>query len=44
MTAEAALTKLMHLFGMGLTPDEVKRDIERDLCGEVTLTGSRSRV
>lgn len=44
MTAEAALTKLMHLFGMGLNPDEVKRDIERDLCGEVTLTGSRSRV
>jgi len=44
MTAEAALTKMMHLFGMGLTSDEVKRDMERDLCGEITVETSRSRV
>ena len=44
MTTEAALTKLMHLFGMGLSAEDVKRDMERDLCGEVTLATSRSRV
>lgn len=44
MTCEAALTKLMHLFGMGLSPEDVRRNIERDLCGEVTLATSRSRV
>lgn len=37
MTSEAAITKLMYLFGMGLKPDAVKRYINSDLCGEVTL-------
>lgn len=44
MTGEAALAKMMHLFGMGLSPDEVRRNMERDLCGEVTLDTSRSHV
>lgn len=37
LTTEAALTKMMHLFGIGLTPDQVRQGIERDLCGEITL-------
>ena len=37
MTSEAAITKLMYLFGMGLKPDAVKRYINSDLCGEVSL-------
>jgi L-asparaginase len=37
MTSEAAITKLMYLFGLGLTPAEVKARFSVDLCGEVTL-------
>ena len=37
ITSEAAVTKLMYLFGMGLAPDAVKHYLECDLCGEVTL-------
>ncbi len=37
MTSEAAITKLMYLFGMGLKPDAVKRYFNSDLCGEVSL-------
>lgn len=37
ITSEAAITKLMFLFGMGLTPDEVKHKLNSDLCGEVTI-------
>lgn len=36
LTAEAAITKLMFLFGQGLEPDEVKRYMEYSLCGEIT--------
>lgn len=36
MTAEAALCKLFFLFSAGLTPDEVKTQMGRSLCGEVT--------
>lgn len=37
MTAEAALTKLMYLFGLGLAPNDVRKYLECSLCGEVTL-------
>ena len=37
MTTEAAITKLMFLFGMGLRAGEVKKYLERPLCGEMTL-------
>lgn len=37
MTSEAAITKLMYLFGIGLTPLEVRKYLECSLCGEVTL-------
>lgn len=36
MTAEAALTKLYHLFSRGGTPEDVKREMQRDLRGELT--------
>lgn len=37
MTGEAAITKLMHLFGLGLTPDEVSNLVGASLCGEITV-------
>ncbi|MDE5812065.1 MAG: asparaginase [Muribaculaceae bacterium] len=39
MTSEAAITKLMHLFGQGLTPQQVASQFGRNICGEVTSTG-----
>ncbi len=36
MTSEAAITKMMHLFGRGLTPAQVASGLERDLCGELS--------
>ena len=36
MTCEAALTKLMHLFGQGLSADEVARYLQEPLAGELT--------
>lgn len=35
LTSEAAITKLMFLFGQGLTSEEVKQEIERPLAGEM---------
>ncbi|MDE6556403.1 MAG: asparaginase [Duncaniella sp.] len=37
MTSEAAITKLMYLFGLGLTPPQVRSLIGMDLCGEITI-------
>lgn len=37
MTSEAAITKLMYLFGLGYTPDQVRAAMETPFCGEVTL-------
>ncbi|MGM9833415.1 MAG: asparaginase [Candidatus Limisoma sp.] len=37
ITSEAALTKLMYLFGMELTADEVKKYLNFSLCGEVSI-------
>ena len=34
--AEAALTKLYYLFSRGLAPERVKREMQRDLRGEMT--------
>jgi L-asparaginase len=36
MTAEAALAKLYYLFSRGYAPDKVKREMQRDLRGELT--------
>ena len=36
MTAEAALAKLYYLFSRGGSPDDVKRDMQADLRGELT--------
>ena len=36
MTAEAALAKLLYLFGCGLAPEAVKHEMQRDLRGELT--------
>lgn len=36
-TTECAVTKLMFLFGQGLTPEEVKDHIHCSLIGEVTV-------
>lgn len=35
LTSEAAITKLMYLFGKGLTPEEVKHQMEVPLAGEM---------
>lgn len=37
LTSEAALTKLMHLFGQGYDKEMVKEHMLRSLCGEVTI-------
>lgn len=36
LTSEAAITKLMYLFGMGYKSEEVKSLMETSLCGEIT--------
>ncbi len=37
ITSEAAITKLMFLFGLQYTPSMVKKYMASDLCGEVTI-------
>lgn len=37
ITGEAAITKMMYLFGEGLAPEAVKRYFNCSLCGEVTI-------
>ncbi|MCM1020991.1 MAG: asparaginase [Muribaculum sp.] len=37
ITSEAAITKLMYLFGLGMEPSEVKKYLECSICGEATL-------
>ncbi len=36
MTSEAAITKLMFLFGLGLRPSDVACRMEENICGEIT--------
>ena len=40
ITFEAAITKMMHLFGQNISHDEVCRRLETSLVGEMTLTES----
>ncbi len=37
ITSEAALTKLMYLFGLGLDHHQVRQYLEKALCGEITV-------
>jgi len=37
ITSEAAITKLMHLFGIGLPAPSVKKYMEHSICGEATI-------
>lgn len=37
ITSEAAITKMMYLFGLGLAPADVRRYLNCSLCGEVTM-------
>ena len=37
MTTEAAVAKLYHLFSLGISKNEIKRRMELDLCGELSL-------
>lgn len=37
ITSEAAITKMMYLFGLGLSSDSVKTYLECSLCGEITV-------
>ncbi|MDY4184814.1 MAG: type I asparaginase [Sodaliphilus sp.] len=37
ITSEAAITKLMYLFGLGLPPETVKKYLQSAICGEVTI-------
>ena len=37
ITIEAALTKMMYLFGLGLNGETVKKYLNCALCGEVTI-------
>jgi L-asparaginase len=36
MSYEAVFAKLQHLFALGMTAEEVRRELVRDLCGEVS--------
>lgn len=36
LTTEAAVTKLMYLFGRGYSPQRVKELMEKDICGEMS--------
>lgn len=36
ITVEAALAKMMFLFGKGLSPDEVRREMRRNIAGEIS--------
>ena len=37
MTSEAAITKMMYLFGLGLSSESVKTYLQCNLCGEVSI-------
>ncbi|MDE7388017.1 MAG: type I asparaginase [Muribaculaceae bacterium] len=37
ITAEAAITKMMHLLGLGYSPSEIRPLFGRSLCGEITV-------
>lgn len=37
ITTEAAVAKMMYLFGLGLNPEEVRDHFDHSICGEVTI-------
>lgn len=37
ITSEAAITKMMYLFGLGLAPQDVRRYLSCSLCGEISI-------
>ena len=37
LTCEAAITKMMHLFGRGLDAAQVRCELSKDFCGEMTV-------
>ena len=37
ITTEAAITKMMYLFGLGLAPETVKKYLRSTICGEVSI-------
>ncbi len=41
MTTEATLAKLFYLLGKGCRTEEIKRDMSRDLCGELSIRESQ---
>lgn len=41
LTFEAAITKMMFLFGLGLDKEEVKRRLAEPIAGELTITNSK---
>ncbi|CAG8584921.1 6605_t:CDS:10 [Paraglomus occultum] len=43
MTPECALAKLSYLLGKGLSPDEVRKEIKRNLRGELTVLAETQR-
>ncbi len=36
LTSEAAITKMMHLFGQNMSVEQIKQHLERPLCGEMS--------
>jgi L-asparaginase len=42
MTTEAAVAQLYYLLGSGLGADEVRRRVQEDLRGELTVSGTSS--
>lgn len=41
LTFEAAITKMMYLFGLGLEPEEVRQRLDVPICGEMSITNPR---
>lgn len=41
LTFEAAITKMMYLFGLGLDAEEVRRRLSIPICGEMSITNQR---
>jgi L-asparaginase len=37
ITSEAAITKMMYLFGKGMTSKQVEKYLQRNICGEMTV-------
>jgi L-asparaginase len=40
ITSEAAITKMMYLFGKGMSNKQVEKYLQRNICGEMTINKS----